>query len=141
MDNLFQSFNANISVSNFAELSGSVFNWLEEYCKPQVMTSTGWWIKYMCTIIANFNFTWVILCVVKCLHHRGIFRQRYDGCATSPLLPLFEKIVICNIPSPTPSPYFLPYLLLQNHWSNFNPNWHRVNEVSFFVETKGNTFL
>lgn len=37
MDNLFQSFNANISVSNFAELSGSVFNWLEEYCKPQTL--------------------------------------------------------------------------------------------------------
>lgn len=42
MDNLFQSFNANISVSNFAELSGSVFNWLEEYCKPQVKPSTCW---------------------------------------------------------------------------------------------------
>jgi MAX-like protein X len=36
MDNLFQSFNASVSVTNFAELSGSVFNWLEEYCKPQV---------------------------------------------------------------------------------------------------------
>lgn len=35
MDTLFQSFNANIAVSNFAELSACVFQWLEEYCKPQ----------------------------------------------------------------------------------------------------------
>lgn len=36
MDNLFLSFNGSISVNNFAELSACVFNWLEEYCKPQV---------------------------------------------------------------------------------------------------------
>ena len=36
MDSLFQSFNATISVANFAELSACVFSWLEEYCKPQV---------------------------------------------------------------------------------------------------------
>ncbi|KAK2160063.1 hypothetical protein LSH36_141g08077 [Paralvinella palmiformis] len=35
MDTLFQSFNASISVANFAELSGCIFSWLEEYCKPQ----------------------------------------------------------------------------------------------------------
>lgn len=35
MDQLFQTFN-NISVANFAELSGCVFSWLEEHCKPQV---------------------------------------------------------------------------------------------------------
>ncbi|XP_013380190.1 max-like protein X isoform X2 [Lingula anatina] len=35
MDALFQSFNASISVANFAELSGCIFSWLEEYCKPQ----------------------------------------------------------------------------------------------------------
>lgn len=35
MDRLFQTFN-NISVANFAELSGCVFSWLEEHCKPQV---------------------------------------------------------------------------------------------------------
>ncbi|XP_052098104.1 max-like protein X isoform X3 [Mytilus californianus] len=35
MDTLFQSFHANVSVSNFAELSACVFQWLEEYCKPQ----------------------------------------------------------------------------------------------------------
>ncbi|KAK3098552.1 hypothetical protein FSP39_020551, partial [Pinctada imbricata] len=29
------SFNATISVANFAELSACVFSWLEEYCKPQ----------------------------------------------------------------------------------------------------------
>jgi len=30
------SFDASISVTSFNELSGSVFSWLEEYCKPQV---------------------------------------------------------------------------------------------------------
>ncbi|XP_014663072.1 PREDICTED: max-like protein X isoform X2 [Priapulus caudatus] len=34
MDVLYQSFNNSVSVSNFAELSGCVFNWLEEHCKP-----------------------------------------------------------------------------------------------------------
>jgi len=34
MDRLFQTFN--VSVANFAELSGCVFSWLEEHCKPQV---------------------------------------------------------------------------------------------------------
>ncbi|XP_052273354.1 max-like protein X isoform X2 [Dreissena polymorpha] len=37
MDSLFQTFNANISVANFAELSACVFSWLEEYCKPQTL--------------------------------------------------------------------------------------------------------
>jgi len=37
MDNLFLSFNGSISVNNFAELSACVFNWLEEYCKPQTL--------------------------------------------------------------------------------------------------------
>ncbi|XP_053975459.1 max-like protein X [Hylaeus anthracinus] len=36
MDRLFQTFN-NISVANFAELSGCVFSWLEEHCKPQTL--------------------------------------------------------------------------------------------------------
>lgn len=36
MDRLFQSFNT-ISVANFAELSGCVFSWLEEHCKPQTL--------------------------------------------------------------------------------------------------------
>ena len=36
MDTLFRSFNASISVANFAELSACVFSWLEEHCKPQV---------------------------------------------------------------------------------------------------------
>lgn len=36
-DSLFQSFNASISVANFAELSACVFSWLEEYCKPQTL--------------------------------------------------------------------------------------------------------
>jgi MAX-like protein X len=37
MDQLFQSFNASISVGSFTELSRSVFSWLEEYCKPQTL--------------------------------------------------------------------------------------------------------
>ncbi|GAB6032076.1 hypothetical protein CHUAL_010441 [Chamberlinius hualienensis] len=37
MDTLFTSFNNSISVANFAELSGCVFTWLEEYCKPQTL--------------------------------------------------------------------------------------------------------
>jgi len=37
MDLLFQSFNASISVTTFAELSACVFSWLEEYCKPQTL--------------------------------------------------------------------------------------------------------
>ena len=34
MDSLFQSFNQQVSMNNFAELSGCVFNWIEEQCKP-----------------------------------------------------------------------------------------------------------
>jgi len=34
MNRLFETFN--ISVANFTELSGCVFSWLEEHCKPQV---------------------------------------------------------------------------------------------------------
>lgn len=36
MDRLFHTFNS-ISVANFAELSGCVFSWLEEHCKPQTL--------------------------------------------------------------------------------------------------------
>ncbi|OQV21502.1 putative Max-like protein X [Hypsibius exemplaris] len=35
MENLFESFDARVSADNFAELSGSAFNWLEEACTPQ----------------------------------------------------------------------------------------------------------
>uniref|UniRef100_A0A8B9V7P8 Max-like protein X n=1 Tax=Anas zonorhyncha TaxID=75864 RepID=A0A8B9V7P8_9AVES len=42
MDSLFQSFNASISVTSFQELSACVFSWIEEHCKPQVSTGTGW---------------------------------------------------------------------------------------------------
>jgi len=37
MDELFKSFDKSISVENFDKLSGSVFSWLEEYCKPQTL--------------------------------------------------------------------------------------------------------
>lgn len=36
MNSLFSSFNASVSTSNFSELSGCVFAWLEGHCKPQV---------------------------------------------------------------------------------------------------------
>ncbi|CAB3373717.1 max-like protein X [Cloeon dipterum] len=35
LDNLFASFNSSVSTTNFSELSGCVFAWLEEHCKPQ----------------------------------------------------------------------------------------------------------
>eukprot|EP00092_Neocalanus_flemingeri_P004656 GFUD01005019.1.p1 GENE.GFUD01005019.1~~GFUD01005019.1.p1 ORF type:complete len:205 (+),score=59.59 GFUD01005019.1:53-667(+) len=34
LDSLFQSFNQQVSMNNFAELSGCVFSWIEEQCKP-----------------------------------------------------------------------------------------------------------
>eukprot|EP00092_Neocalanus_flemingeri_P009814 GFUD01010574.1.p1 GENE.GFUD01010574.1~~GFUD01010574.1.p1 ORF type:complete len:244 (-),score=53.87 GFUD01010574.1:220-951(-) len=34
IDSLFQSFNQQVSMNNFAELSGCVFSWIEEQCKP-----------------------------------------------------------------------------------------------------------
>jgi len=37
MDNLFVSFNDSVTVSDFNELSGGVFSWLEEHCKPQML--------------------------------------------------------------------------------------------------------
>ncbi|XP_072019792.1 max-like protein X [Amphiura filiformis] len=37
MDAQFQTFNAQISVASFADLSACVFSWLEEYCKPQTL--------------------------------------------------------------------------------------------------------
>ena len=44
MDSLFQSFNQQVSMHNFAELSGCVFSWIEEQCKPgdlQVIKEIG----------------------------------------------------------------------------------------------------
>ena len=37
MDALFQSYNANISLASFESLSSCTINWLEQYCKPQVI--------------------------------------------------------------------------------------------------------
>lgn len=39
MDQLFITFSS-ISVNNFTELSAGVFQWLEEYCKPQTLKDT-----------------------------------------------------------------------------------------------------
>lgn len=36
-DQLFQSFNSSISVTNFDTLSSCIISWLEEYCKPQTL--------------------------------------------------------------------------------------------------------
>lgn len=36
MDKLFDSFNEQVGMNNFSELSGCVFSWLEDRCKPQV---------------------------------------------------------------------------------------------------------
>ena len=43
MDRLFQTFN-NISVANFAELSGCVFSWLEEHCNLRPYEK--WYCRY-----------------------------------------------------------------------------------------------
>lgn len=37
MDTLFQSFNEHVRMNTFSELSGCVFSWLEEHCKPQLL--------------------------------------------------------------------------------------------------------
>lgn len=37
MDAQFQSYNANISLTSFESLSSCTINWLEQYCKPQVI--------------------------------------------------------------------------------------------------------
>ncbi|CAG0912302.1 unnamed protein product, partial [Notodromas monacha] len=34
LEGLYRSFDHSVSVNNFAELSGCVFTWLEEFCKP-----------------------------------------------------------------------------------------------------------
>jgi len=47
MNRLFETFN--ISVANFTELSGCVFSWLEEHCKPQVNN----YIFYMSSILIS----------------------------------------------------------------------------------------
>ena len=42
MDSLFQSFNQQVSMNNFAELSGCVFSWIEEQCKPGDLQVAPW---------------------------------------------------------------------------------------------------
>nr|CAG4644423.1 EOG090X0H9E [Lepidurus arcticus] len=37
MESLFMTFDTAVSVTNFTELSGSIFSWLEEHCKPQIL--------------------------------------------------------------------------------------------------------
>jgi len=34
---LFQSFSSTVAVKNFEELSGGIFAWLEEHCKPRTL--------------------------------------------------------------------------------------------------------
>lgn len=57
MDSLFQTFN--ISVANFTELSGCVFSWLEEHCKPQVSN----YIFYICSYFIFWN-AWKLINVL-----------------------------------------------------------------------------
>nr|CAG4635164.1 EOG090X0H9E [Alona affinis] len=38
MENLFQTFDSMVSAANFVELSSCVFAWVEEHCKPQVLS-------------------------------------------------------------------------------------------------------
>nr|XP_061837919.1 max-like protein X [Nerophis lumbriciformis] len=37
MDSLFDSFSNSVSVNSFQELSASLINWIEEYCKPLML--------------------------------------------------------------------------------------------------------
>ena len=55
MDSLFKSFNGSVSVTNFAELSGSIFSWLEEYCKPQVSSCLKPCSHLMSAFASNFK--------------------------------------------------------------------------------------
>ncbi|KAB7506834.1 Max-like protein X [Armadillidium nasatum] len=37
IDSLFQTFDLSVTMNNFAEVSGSVIQWVEEHCKPQIL--------------------------------------------------------------------------------------------------------
>lgn len=39
-DNLFASFDHYVSFGDFKQLSASIFNWLEDHCKPQTLRDT-----------------------------------------------------------------------------------------------------
>lgn len=41
MDELYSSFEPNVSVNDFATLSGSTFRWLEQYCTPLSINQAG----------------------------------------------------------------------------------------------------
>ncbi|UYV66298.1 MLX [Cordylochernes scorpioides] len=45
-NSLFLSFSSSIRYGSFNELSATVFTWLEEYCKPQVLQSLALSILY-----------------------------------------------------------------------------------------------
>lgn len=49
-DNLFVSFDRYVSFGDFKQLSASIFNWLEEHCKPQTL-------RDMCLTILRDYFT------------------------------------------------------------------------------------
>ncbi|KYN17675.1 Max-like protein X [Trachymyrmex cornetzi] len=51
MNRLFETFN--ISVANFTELSGCVFSWLEEQCKPQTLRQVVLSVLQQLTVADN----------------------------------------------------------------------------------------
>jgi len=53
MESLFRTFESNVSMGNFAELSSCVFAWVEEHCKPQVMRNLATSILYQLTNRTN----------------------------------------------------------------------------------------
>ena len=58
MDSLFQSFNQQVSMHNFAELSGCVFSWIEEQCKPgdlQVIKEIGEFFCSQCCLARTWS--------------------------------------------------------------------------------------
>lgn len=49
LDTLYLSFEDRVMMNNFAELSGSVFTWLEQHCKPQSLR------EIMMTVLQRLN--------------------------------------------------------------------------------------
>ena len=63
------SFDASISVTSFNELSGSVFSWLEEYCKPQVscqlLSNVTCLLKTSQRVPVTKTASYLVFCIVK----------------------------------------------------------------------------
>ena len=86
MDSLFQSFNTQVSMNNFAELSGCVFTWIEEQCKPGDLQVC---IVYKCTLLKT-GFT--SLCLQDLMY--DILRQtvkKESENSYEPLDPAYQR--------------------------------------------------